>query len=194
LNQNNATLAVLNANYMDNISEKLQEVTVWLQKEYSSIRTGQASPMLLDSVKVESYGTYMPINQVGSINIEDARTLRISVWDKQAVSAIERAIQDANLGISTVADSDGVRVIFPELTSERRVQLLKLAKAKLEDARISVRAVRDEVMKAIDKQQKDGEISEDDKFTQKETIQTKVDATNRALETLFIQKEAELQK
>jgi ribosome recycling factor len=179
---------------MDNISDKLQEVTVWLQKEYSSIRTGQASPMLLDSVKVESYGTYMPINQVGSINIEDARTLRISVWDKQAVSAIERAIQDANLGISTVADSDGVRVIFPELTSERRVQLLKLAKAKLEDARISVRAVRDEVMKAIDKQQKDGEISEDDKFTQKETIQTKVDATNRALETLFIQKEAELQK
>ena len=179
---------------MDNISEKLQEVTVWLQKEYSSIRTGQASPMLLDSVKVESYGTYMPINQVGSINIEDARTLRISVWDKQAVSAIERAIQDANLGISTVADSDGVRVIFPELTSERRVQLLKLAKAKLEDARISVRAVRDEIMKAIDKQQKDSEISEDDKFTQKETIQTKVDATNRALEMLFIQKEAELQK
>lgn len=179
---------------MDNISEKLQEVTVWLQKEYSSIRTGQASPMLLDSVRVESYGSYMPINQVGSINIEDARTLRISVWDKQAVSAIEKAIQEANLGISTVADSDGVRVIFPELTSERRVQLLKLAKAKLEDARISVRAVRDEVMKAIDKQQKDGEISEDDKFTQKESIQTKVDTTNRALETLFIQKEAELQK
>ncbi len=179
---------------MDTISEKLQEVITWLQKEFSTIRTGQASPMLLDSVKVESYGTYMPINQVGSINIEDARTLRISVWDKQAVSAIERAIQDANLGISTVADSDGVRVIFPELTSERRVQLLKLAKSKLEDARISVRAVRDEVMKTIDKQQKEGDISEDDKFTQKETIQTKVDASNRALETLFIQKEAELQK
>jgi ribosome recycling factor len=150
--------------------------------------------MLLDGVRVESYGSYMPINQVGSVNIEDARTLRISVWDKQTVSAIEKAIQDANLGISTVADSDGVRVIFPELTSERRVQLLKLAKAKLEDARISVRAVRDEVMKVIDKQQKDGDISEDDKFTQKEAIQTKVDATNRALETLFIQKEAELQK
>jgi ribosome recycling factor len=150
--------------------------------------------MLLDGVKVESYGTYMPLNQVGSINIEDARTLRISVWDKQAVSAIERAIQDANLGISTVADSDGVRVIFPELTSERRLQLLKLAKAKLEDSRISVRAVRDEIMKAIDKQQKEGEISEDEKFTYKETIQTKVDATNRTLETQFIQKEAELQK
>ena len=116
---------------MDNVSEKLKEVNEWLQKEYSGIRTGQASPMLLDAVKVESYGSYMPINQVGSVNIEDARTLRISVWDKSAVSAIEKAIREADLGISTVSDSDGVRVIFPELTSERRVQLMKLAKAKL---------------------------------------------------------------
>ena len=150
--------------------------------------------MLLDGIKVESYGSYMPINQVGSVNIEDARTLRISVWDKSSVSAIERAIQDANLGISTASDSDGVRVIFPELTSERRVQLMKLAKAKLEDARISVRGVRDEIMKSLDKQQKDGDISEDEKFTHKEKVQTQVDATNRGLEALFDKKEAELQK
>jgi ribosome recycling factor len=179
---------------MDRISEKLEEVVQWLQKEFASIRTGQASPALLDGVSVESYGSYMKMNQVGSVNVEDARTLRISVWDKQAVAAIERTIREADLGVSTVADSDGVRVIFPELTSERRVQLMKLAKSKLEDARISVRAVRDEVMKSIDKQQKDGEISEDERFTHKETIQSKVDATNRTLETLFIQKEAELQK
>lgn len=179
---------------MDNVFEKLKEVDVWLQKEYSGIRTGQASPMLLDAVKVESYGSYMPINQVGSINIEDARTLRISVWDKSAVSAIEKAIREADLGISTVSDSDGVRVIFPELTSERRVQLMKLAKAKLEDARISVRGVREEVMKSLDKQQKDGDISEDDKFAQKEKVQAQVDATNRSLEALFDKKEAELQK
>ena len=179
---------------MENVSEKLKEVDVWLQKEYSGIRTGQASPMLLDAVKVESYGSFMPINQVGSINIEDARTLRISVWDKSAVSAIEKAIREADLGISTVSDSDGVRVIFPELTSERRVQLMKLAKAKLEDARISVRGVRDEIMKSLDKQQKDGDISEDERFTQKEKVQTQVDATNRTLEALFDKKEAELQK
>lgn len=178
---------------MDNVSEKLKEVNEWLQKEYASIRTGQASPMLLDGIKVESYGSYMPINQVGSVNIEDARTLRISVWDKGSVSAIERAIQDANLGISTASDSDGVRVIFPELTSERRVQLMKLAKAKLEDARISVRGVRDEIMKFLDKQQKDGDISEDERFTQKEKVQTQVDLTNRTLEALFDKKEAELQ-
>ena len=177
-----------------NVLDKLKEVQEWLVKEYAGIRTGQASPMLLDSIKVESYGAYMPINQVGSVNIEDARTLRISVWDKGGVSAIEKAIRDANLGVSTVADSDGVRVIFPELTSERRAQLMKLAKSKLEDARISVRNVRDEVMKLIDKQQKDGDIGEDDKFTAKEKVQTHVDATNRALEALFNQKEVELQK
>jgi ribosome recycling factor len=180
---------------MDNtVADKLKEVNEWLQKEYSGIRTGQASPMLLDSVKVESYGSFMPINQVGSVNIEDARTLRISVWDKSAVSGIEKAIREANLGISTVSDSDGVRVIFPELTSERRVQLSKLAKSKLEDARISVRAVRDEVMKSLDKQQKDGDISEDEKFTQKEKVQGLVDSTNRSLEALFDKKESELQK
>lgn len=176
------------------IGLKLKEVEEWLQKEYSGIRTGQASPMLLDAVKVESYGSYMPINQVGSVNIEDARTLRISVWDKSAVSAIEKAIREADLGISTASDSDGVRVIFPELTSERRLQLMKLAKAKLEDARISVRGVRDEIMKSLDKQQKDGDISEDEKFTHKEKVQSQVDTTNRSLEALFDKKEAELQK
>jgi ribosome recycling factor len=179
---------------MDNISDKLKEVNEWLQKEYAGIRTGQASPILLDSIKVESYGTFVPVNQVGSVNIEDARTLRVSVWDKSAVSALEKAIRDADLGVSTVADSDGVRVIFPELTSERRVQLMKLAKSKLEDARISVRAVRDEVMKAIDKQQKDGDISEDERFSQKEKVQSQVDAANKTLEALFDKKEAELQK
>lgn len=176
------------------VKSRLQEVIEWLQKEYAGIRSGQASPLLLDSIRVESYGTLVPVNQVGSVNIEDARTLRVSVWDKSAVSALERAIRDADLGVSTVSDSDGVRVIFPELTTERRTQLLKLAKSKLEDARISVRAVRDECMKTIDKQQKDGDISEDEKFTFKEKVQSQVDATNRSLEMLFDQKEVELQK
>ncbi len=177
-----------------NVSAKLKEVHEWLQKEYAGIRTGQASPMLLDSIKVESYGAYVNLNQVGSVGVEDARTLRISVWDKQAISAIEKAIREADLGVSTASDSAGVRVIFPELTSERRVQLMKLAKSKLEDSRISVRGVRDEFMKLIDKQQKDAEISEDEKFTLKEKIQAQVDAMNRSLEVLFTQKEAELQK
>ena len=176
------------------IGDKLKEVREWLEKEYVGIRTGQATPALLDSIKVESYGSFMNLNQVGSVGVEDARTLRIGVWDKQAIASIERAIREADLGVSTASDSDGVRVIFPELTSERRVQLLKLAKAKLEDARIAVRNVRDESMKHIDKQQKDGDISEDERYAAKDSIQQQIETINRTLEGLFTQKETELSK
>jgi ribosome recycling factor len=176
------------------ITQRLQETKDWLQKEYAGIRTGQANPGLLDAVKVQSYGTFVSLNQVGSVGIEDARTLRLSLWDSSQVSAVEQAIRDADLGISVVTDSSGVRIIFPELTVERREQLLKLAKNKLEDARIAVRAVRDEAMKLIDKLEKSGELSEDEKFSHKESVQQAVDNVNRELESLFIQKEQELKK
>ncbi len=176
------------------IKKRLDEVVVWLQKEYLGIRTGQASPSLLDSVKVETYGSFLPIQQVGSVGIEDARTIRVSVWDVSQVAAVEKAIRDADLGVSVVGDSSGLRVIFPELTSERRVQLLKLAKAKLEDSRISVRAVRDEEMKELERAFKANEFGEDEKFTRKEQIQKNVEETNSKLESLFMSKERELQQ
>lgn len=176
----------------EEFAKRLAGVIDWLGKEYAGIRTGQAAPALLDSIRVESYGTLMPINQVGSIGIEDARTLRIAPWDSSVVSAIERAINDANLGVSVATDSSGLRVIFPELTSERRAQLLKLAKAKLEDARVSVRAARDEAIKSIEARQKQGEMSEDEKFSQKESIQKQVDATNTKLDGIYSAKEKEI--
>lgn len=150
------------------IKQKLQEVKEWLQKEYSSIRTGQANPSLLDGIRVECYGSLSQLNQIGSVGSEDARTLRISPWDVSQTNAIEKAIREADLGVSVVTDSSGLRVIFPELTAERRQQLLKLAKSKLEDSRITVRSLRDDVMKQIDKSEKEGEISEDEKFSRKE--------------------------
>ncbi len=176
------------------IKQKFKEVTDWLVKEYAGIRTGQATPAILDSIKVESYGSYMPIQQIGSIGIEDVRTLRVVPWDASQVSAIEKAIRDSDIGVSVMSDSAGLRVIFPELTSERRLQLLKLAKSKQEDARISVRSIRDEEMKNIESKFKANEMGEDDKFTQKEMIQKSVEETNNSLETLFISKERELQK
>lgn len=172
--------------------QRLQEVSAWLSKEYAGIRTGQASPALLDSVKVESYGTKMPIPQLGSVGIEDARTLRVTPWDVTQVPAMERAITEANLGVSVATDSSGLRVIFPELTSERRTQLSKLAKSKLEEARVSVRSVRDDLMKDIEKQERSGDISKDDMFRMKEGVQKKIDDTNKSLEALFTQKEKEL--
>ena len=176
----------------DAMKQRFSEVIVWLEKEFSSIRTGQATPTLLDGVRVESYGSMLPLNQVGSVGIEDARTLRIAPWDQSQVKAVEKAIIDANLGLSVVTDSAGVRVIFPELTGERRAELVKFAKSKLEDARVSVRAVRDEAMKAIDAEEKAGELSQDDKFAAKEAIQNVVDTTNRVLEARFAEKEKEI--
>lgn len=177
---------------LNTIDQKLEETKRWIQQEYVTIRTGQATPALLDGVRVESYGTIVPLNQMASMGVEDARTIRISPWDNSQVVAIERALREAELGVSVVTDSTGVRVFFPDLTAERRAQLLKLAKSKLEEARIAVRAVRDEIMKEIDKMEKAGEISEDEKFSQKEMVQNKVEATNRSLEEQFVKKEKEL--
>lgn len=179
---------------MDDLKTRLQGVHTWLQDQYAGIRTGQATPALLDTVKVENYGSLMPINQVGSVGAEDARTLRISTWDASVIPAVERALQEADLGVSVASDSSGVRVIFPELTSERREQLLKLAKQKLEDARISVKSARDDSKKEIDRQQKEGEISEDEKFSQMEVVQKEIDSANKKLEDLFTQKETEISK
>lgn len=172
----------------------LTEVSDWLQREFASIRTGQASPGLLDGLRVESYGTVVPLQQVGSIGIEDARTLRLSVWDSSQIASVEKAIREADLGVSTAADSSGLRIIFPELTSERRVQLLKLAKTRLEEARVRVRGTRDDEMKELERQFKASEISEDDKFGGKEAIQKAVDQANLKLESLYNKKEQELQK
>tara|TARA_B100000745_G_C20095439_1_gene374591 strand:+ start:134 stop:667 length:534 start_codon:yes stop_codon:yes gene_type:complete len=169
-------------------TKRLEGIKTWLKQEYSGIRTGQAAPALLDNVKVESYGSMLPLNQVGSIGVEDARTLRIAPWDAGQISAIETAISEADLGVSVATDSAGLRVIFPELTSERRDQLLKLAKSKLEEARVSVRGARDEVIKSIEGE----ELSEDEKFSMKEDIQKEVEVMNKALEEIFHAKEKEI--
>ena len=177
-----------------NISKRLQDINEWLQKEYAGIRTGQANPGLLDGVKIESYGARVSLQQVGSVGIEDARTLRVSLWDSTQVAPVEKAIRDADLGVSVVADSSGLRIIFPELTSERRTQLMKLAKNKLEESRVSVRSVRDDSMKELERQFKASEIGEDEKFSQKDKTQKLVEETNNKLEGLFNKKEKELQQ
>lgn len=177
---------------MDDLNKKLQASIDWLRGEYVGIRTGQASPGFLDNIKVDSYGTKVAINQVGSVGIEDARTLRIAPWDTDSIGAIERAIMDADLGVGVLTDSSGLRVTFPELTGERRAQLLKLAKQKLEDARVRVRGSRDEMMKSIDAKLKAKEIGEDDARRSKDAIQKQIDEANKRLEGLYDEKEKEI--
>lgn len=162
-------------------STRMKGIQDWLAEEYTSIRTGRATPALLDGVKVSSYGAMTSLNQVGSVMPEDARTLRISVWDNSLVKAVEKALMDADLGVGVSSDSSGVRVTFPELSSDRREQLLKLAKAKLEDARVSVRSARDDEVKKFNA----ALSSDDEKHTAKESLQKHVDDTNKKLEGVF---------
>lgn len=171
---------------------KLTAAKEWLAREYRGLRTGRASPALLDSVHVPAYGSMMPLKQVANIAVEDARTLRITAYDASLTKDIERAIASANLGVGTGGDAAGVRVTFPELTSERRQEFVKIAKGVLEEARTAVRVARDETRKDIEMKERAGELTKDDKFRLGEELQKKTDTVNRELEALFEKKEAEM--
>ena len=174
------------------LKSKTKEVEEWLKKEYTGIRTGMAAPALLDSVVVESYGSRMGIKEMASVSIEDARSLRVSPWDISQVAAIEKAITLANLGVSIRADETGLRVLFPELTTERRTALVKVANAKLEEARVSLRSARDEVWSEIQKKERDGEMGEDDKFRLKTEMQKIIDDASKKLEEVVAKKDKEI--
>ena len=177
-----------------NFQTKIKDTEEWLKKELNTMRTGRANLTVLDSIQVEMYGSYVPVNQVANISVEDARTLRIAPWDKSAVVAIEKAIAVSNLGLSTAADSNGLRLIFPELTGERRQMLVKLAKEKMEGARVVLRQEREAVIKDIEAKEKAGEFAEDDKFRFKEEVQKMIDTANKNLETLFENKQKEIEQ
>ena len=166
--------------------QELKKIEEWLSKEYSQVHTGRATPIVLDSMTIESYGARVPLKNVASITIEDPKTLRIAPWDKNQIKEIESAIQASNLGLSVVSDSDGVRAIFPMLTTENRAKLAKILKERLEDARISVRKERGDEMGKLD------DLSEDEKNRGKEDVQKCVDEANQNLEAIFAKKEAEV--
>lgn len=164
----------------------------WLKREYSGLRTGRSSPAILDSVTVEAYGSQMPINQLANITIEDIKTIKVTPWDKTVIKSIDSAIRESNLGLSVSVDGEGVRVSFPELTADRRLSLIKLAKQKLEEARITLRGEREKIIKDLDKKEKDGEISKDDKNRFRDELQKFVDEANKKLEELADKKEKEI--
>ncbi|MBP7804887.1 MAG: ribosome recycling factor [Candidatus Pacebacteria bacterium] len=166
----------------------LKESAEWLGREYSRLHTGRASPAYLDGVMVEAYGSFQPIKNVGSVNIEDARTLRISLWDKSVIKDVEKSITAANLGVSVSSDSEGLRVNFPVLTTENRSRLVKVLKDKLEEARISVRKERESAMSEL----KAAGLPEDEDRRTKDDIQKRVDGANQKLEELFSGKEEEV--
>jgi ribosome recycling factor len=174
-----------------NFSPLKQEFTTieeWLKKEFLQISTGRANPALLDSISVESYGSFQPVKNIASVTVEELRTLRISPWDKGTVKDIERAIQQSGLPLSVVSDGNGLRVTVPQLTAETKLSLVKICKEKLEDARVKVRLQR----QITDKDIAEVEKGEDDAFRAKEELQKHVDEINKKLEELFLKKETDI--
>ncbi len=164
----------------------------WLSKELTAVRTNRASPAVLDCIRVEAYGSDMPISGVAGITNEDPRTIRITPWDQSLLRSIEKSIVVANIGVSVAVDEKGIRVSFPELTGERRKEIIKTAKEKLEQAKIQIRRHRDDVINDIDKKQKEGGMGQDEKFRLKAESQKLVDASNKKLEELTARKEREI--
>lgn len=176
-----------------NLDGKLVAAKEWLLREFQGLRTGRAVPAILDGISVQAYGSMMPLKQVATIGVEDARSLRVQAFDQSIIKDIERAITQADLGVGIGSDASGVRVTFPELTGERREQLIKLAKGKLEEARTTVRLAREEAWKEIQDTEKEGGMGEDEKFRLKDEMQKKIDDANAELQKVFDKKEAEMQ-
>jgi len=172
--------------------KQITGVEDWIKKEFQQIRTGQASPNILDGVKVEVYGAPMGIKEVASVMIEGARTLRVMPWDKSQVKDIEKGIMAANLGLSVIVDDQGLRINFPELTADRRKDISKMAKERLEEAKKQVRGHRDAVVKDLDAKEKAGGMGKDDAFRLKKDMQKIVDDANKKLDEAYGRKEKEI--
>jgi ribosome recycling factor len=171
------------------LQQEIVATQEWLKQELASLRTGRATPALLDSVHLDVYGSKMKLNQVASIAVHDARSLYVTPYDASQVKHIEKAIAVADLGVSVGSDERGVRVTFPELTAERRTQLVKLLKGKLEDARVALKQKRTEAIKALEKEAR----GEDEERRAKDDIQKLIDAGNKELEAIAEKKEKELE-
>jgi len=163
-----------------------------LRREFAGLRTGRASAHLLDPVMVKAYGNEMPLSQVGTVNVPEPRMISVQVWDRSLVSAVERAIRDAGLGVNPMSDGQLVRVPIPELSQERRQELTKIAHKYAEQARVAVRNVRRDGMDELKKLEKGGKISQDDHRHRADEVQKVTDGHIRLIDEALAQKEKEI--
>ncbi len=174
------------------IESKMEKTVNALQDEYKAIRTGRASASLFDKVRVDYYGTPTPLNQVATISIPEARSVIISPFDKSLVSAIEKAIQKAELGLNPSNDGKVIRIAIPPLTADRRKELVKQAKATAENYRTTIRNLRRDGNDDLKKQQKAGEITEDELKSETDKLQKLTDKYIEAINKVYDSKEKEI--
>lgn len=179
---------------LENIDEKMGKVIENLEENFSEIRAGRANPAILNKVMVEYYGTLTPINQVASVAVPEARQIVITPWDKSLLATITKAIEAANIGINPMNDGQVIRLIFPELTEERRKEIVKDIKKLAEEAKIAVRNVRRDEMEEAKSQLKNKEISEDEEKALEEKIQKVTDSYVKKVDDETEKKTAEIMK
>jgi len=177
---------------VDGKKSDLEKSIEHLIVEIGQIRTGRANPALVENIMVDYYGTKTPLKQVANINVPEARLLVIQPWDKDSLVNVESAIRDSDLGFNPNNDGQVIRINIPSLTEERRKELVKLLNQRAEEAKISVRNIREEVWKEIQEMEKEGKISEDDKFSGKDYLQKSVDEYNKKIDEIKEKKEKDI--
>lgn len=177
---------------LKDLDARMHKAIAALKQEFSGLRTGRANPNLLDPITVDAYGSRMPISQLGTITVPEPRTISVQVWDRGLLAATERAIRDSNLGINPVVDGQIIRLRMPDLTQERRKELVKIAHKYAEQARVAVRNVRRDAMDLLKKLEKSGDMSEDDSRKNSTKVQELTDKLIKEVDQALHAKEAEI--
>ena len=177
---------------LDIATEKMNKTISVMKQEYNSLRAGRANPQALDRITADYYGTPTPINQMGNISVPEPRMLIIALWDTKMIPVVEKAIQKSDLGINPANDGKVIRLIFPELTEERRKDLAKVIRKKAEESKVAVRSIRRDAMEDIKKQKKDNLLTEDDQKKLEEKVQKLTDEKVKEIDTIAQAKEKEI--
>jgi ribosome recycling factor len=177
---------------IDDITRRMHGAVAALKSEFGGLRTGRASASLLEPIVVEAYGAKMPINQVATISVPEARMISVQVWDRSQVGMVEKAIRHSDLGLNPVVEGQLLRIPIPELNEERRHELAKVAAKYAEQARVAVRNVRRDGMDNLKRLEKDGHISEDEHKAWSQDVQDLTDATINEIDGLLATKDAEI--
>lgn len=175
-----------------NLKLKIEKIIEYLKGEIVSLRTSRANPAMVENIEVDYYGAKTPIKALASILSPDPKQIIIQPWDKNAIQPIEKAISASTLGINPIADKDAIRLSIPALTEERRRELTKTLGKHIEEARIKIRKEREDTLREIDRKEKAKEVSEDEKFRQKNEVQKLVDDANKKIEEIGKTKEKEI--
>ena len=176
------------------IERRMRGAQAKLKDELAGLRTGRASAHLLDPVKIDAYGQKMPVSQVGTINVPEPRLITIQVWDRAMVIPVDKAIREANLGLNPQVDGQIVRLRIPELTGDRRAEIVKVAHKYTEQARVAVRNVRRDGMELLKKLEKEHAMSEDDARKSQTKVQELTDKVIKEIDQGLAQKEAEIKQ